>query len=98
MNATVFSVSGTFTKYWATGFLLNDHSIFVIFEPSGKSLPLLGIPSLYAFIITSLAAITFKLLSVWLTATFSQFSYPLNSDHASPSGIFSVYLSCWQEP
>jgi hypothetical protein len=37
---------------------LKDRSIFVILEASGKSLPLPGTPSLYAFIITSFAAIT----------------------------------------
>src|SRR6516165_1889302 len=94
MNATVFRVSGTFTKYGDTVFFFKDHSIFVTLEPSGKSLPLPGTPSLYAFIMTSFAAISFKLLSVWLTATFCQVSYPLNSDHASPFGIFRVYLSC----
>src|SRR5580693_8684029 len=75
------------------GFFLNVHSIFTILDPSGKILPSAGRPCLYAFIITSFATITFNCFSVWLTATSSQFSYPLKSANDSLPN-FSVYLSC----
>src|ERR1700677_5154380 len=51
INESVFSVSGTSTKYGDAGFFFLIHSIFTILEPSGKGSPLSGMPSLYALII-----------------------------------------------
>ena len=69
------------------------HSIFTILKPSGKSLPSAGRPCRYAFIITSFATITFSWVSVWLTATTFQFSYPRKSPKERLPNV-SAYLSC----
>src|SRR3984957_15831113 len=87
-------LSGILTSKGASVLFFGFHSIFAIFDPSGKGLPLPGMPALYAAIIVGLATITLRSASVWLTATTCQSSYPLKSENGSPLGTCSVYLSC----
>ena len=67
MNSTAIRSPGTVSGVLAEkGGSLNFfglHSIFAIFEPSGKGLPFPGIPSLYALIITGFA--TMSLITFW---------------------------------
>src|SRR5262249_37732701 len=67
---------------------------FAILAPSGKGLPLPGMPALYASIIMEFPRITASLSLLWLTAITCQLSYPLNSEKASPPGTFREYFSC----
>src|SRR6476620_117976 len=92
-NAWV-NTSGTSTTKGASALFFGFHWSFTIFEPSGKGLPLPGMPALYALIIVGLATITLSTSSVRAEETTAQSSYPLKSENAIPLGDFSEYLSC----
>src|SRR5208337_5594965 len=86
--------SGTSTANWASVLFFGFHWSFTIMEPSGKGLPLPGIPALYALIMVGLPTITLSTSSVRAEETTDQSSYPLKSENAIPPGDFSEYLSC----
>src|SRR5260370_39122222 len=54
------TVSGVLAEKGASVIFAGFHSIFAILEPSGKGLPLPGMPPLYALIITGLARISLR--------------------------------------
>ena len=59
MNPTRLRAAGTITEYGDSGSSFSNHSIFTILEPSGKGLPLPGMPSFYASIIVGFATMSF---------------------------------------
>src|SRR6185437_12654193 len=76
-----------------SGFTFAFQWIFAILEPSGKGLPLPGMPDLKALMITGFPTITAIVPARWLAAITSQFSYPRKSENARPPGTRRVYLS-----
>src|SRR5580704_7214046 len=95
-NSSPGTVSGVLAEKGGSVSFFGLHSIFAIFEPSGKGFPLPGTPFLYASIITRFARMS--LITFWasvrLGLTACQSSYPLNSENGSPFGTATVYLSC----
>src|SRR5579871_1425914 len=79
---------GAFVFCWGTQW------IFAIFEPSGNGLPLPGIPERNASMTVGFPRMAAIKLPFWLMETSCQFSYPRNSEKASPPGTETVYLSC----
>src|SRR6476620_2918701 len=94
MTKACVKAFGTSTTKGASVLFLKLHWSFAILEPSGKGLPLPGMPALYALIMVGLAAITLSTSSVRAEETTAQSSYPLKSENAIPLGDFSAYLSC----
>src|SRR6476646_1765503 len=94
MNETDFRVLGTSTGYGDTGLLCFSQSILVIIAPSGTGLPLPGMPSLRALIITALPRIAFNSSGVWLGAIVCHVSFPVTSANERPFGTFTLDRSC----
>src|SRR5580658_1593353 len=94
MKSMSCRVSGTSGGPGWSSFFLGTQWILAILAPSGKGLPLPGIPDLYASIIAGFPRIAASLSPLWLREITGQFSYPLNSENARPFGTLRVYLSC----
>src|SRR5438034_8521941 len=92
MKSTSCRLAGTVVP-GNVSFFFGFQWIFAILEPSGKGLPLPGMPDWQALIITGLARITAISFSFRLMETVCQPSYPLNSENASPFGTRTVYLA-----
>src|SRR5271168_2796662 len=94
MRSTSCWVPGTVGPPGSAGFTFAFQWTFTILAPSGKGLPLPGMPALKALIITGFPTIAASVLPLWLMEITCQLSYPLNSENARPFGILRAYLSC----
>src|SRR5206468_12346135 len=90
MKSTSCRVPGTVGGPGAFSFCFGIQWILAILEPSGKGLPLAGMPALNASMIVGFPRMAATSLPLWLIGTTCQLSYVSNPANTRPHGTLTA--------